>query len=40
MTRPRALRVVQRDEELLPRMQALQAEPPFWGDRRIWASLR
>jgi hypothetical protein len=21
-------------------MRALQAEPPFWGYRRIWASLR
>jgi putative transposase len=38
--RQRSLRVVQRDEGLLPRIQALKAEPPFWGDRRIWAYLR
>lgn len=40
LTRRRSLRVVQRDEELLPRIQALKAEHPFWGYRRIWASLR
>jgi putative transposase len=40
MTRQRALRVVQRDEDLLPRIQALKAEHPFWGYRRIWAYLR
>jgi putative transposase len=38
--RPRALRVVQRDEGLLPRLQALKAEHPCWGYRRIWAYLR
>jgi hypothetical protein len=32
--------VVQRDEELLPRIQASKAEHPFWGYRRIWAYLR
>jgi hypothetical protein len=32
--------VTQRDEELLPRIQGLKAEHPFWGDRRIWAHLR
>jgi putative transposase len=32
--------VSQRDECLLPRIQALKAEHPFWGDRRIWAYLR
>jgi putative transposase len=40
MTRQRALRVVQRDEDLLPRIQALKAEHPFWGYRRIWAYLQ
>ena len=25
---------------MLPRLQALKAEPPFWGYRRIWAYLR
>jgi hypothetical protein len=25
---------------VLPRIQALKAEHPFWGDRRIWAYLR
>jgi hypothetical protein len=40
LTRQRSLRVSQRDECLLPRMQALKAEPPFWGYRRVWASLR
>jgi putative transposase len=32
--------VSQRDECLLPRIQALKAEHPFWGYRRIWAYLR
>lgn len=40
MTRQRSLRVVQCDEELLPRIQALKAEHPFWGYRRIWAYWR
>jgi transposase InsO family protein len=40
MKRHRALRVGQRDECLLPRIQALKAEHPFWGYRRIWAYLR
>jgi putative transposase len=40
LTRQRSLRVVQRDEALLPRIQALKAEHPFWGYRRIWAYLR
>src|SRR6266850_4892600 len=40
MTRHRSLRVVQRDEHLLPRVQALKADHPFWGYRRIWAYLR
>jgi putative transposase len=32
--------VTQRDEGLLPRIEALKAEHPFWGYRRIWAYLR
>jgi putative transposase len=40
LTRQRSLRVVQRDEGLLPRIRALKTEHPFWGYRRIWASLR
>jgi putative transposase len=40
MTRHRSLRVVQHDESLLPQIQALKAEHPFWGYRRIWAHLR
>jgi putative transposase len=40
MTRQRSLRVMQRDEGLLPRIQALKAAHPFWGYRRIWAYLR
>jgi putative transposase len=40
MTRRRSLCVAQRDEELVPRIQGLKAEHPFWGYRRIWASWR
>jgi putative transposase len=40
MTRRRSLRVTQRDEGLLPRIQGLKADRPFWGYRRIWAYLR
>ena len=40
LTRQRSWRVVQRDEALLPRIQALKAAHPFWGYRRIWAYLR
>jgi putative transposase len=32
--------VAERDDHLLPRIQALKAEHPFWGDRQIWAYLR
>jgi putative transposase len=39
MRRQRSLQVIQRDEALLPRLQALKAEHPFWGYRRIWAYL-
>jgi hypothetical protein len=35
MKRQRSLRVVQHDEELLPRIQALKAEYPFKGHLRI-----
>jgi HTH-like domain len=40
MTRRRSLRVVKRDEGLLPGIQALKAERPFWGYGCIWAYLR
>lgn len=40
MTRRRSLLVTQRDRDLLPRIQALKADHPFWGYRRIWAYLR
>jgi putative transposase len=29
--------VAPRDEDLLPRIPGLKAEPPCWGSRRIWA---
>jgi hypothetical protein len=32
--------VVQRHEARLERIRALTAAPPFWADRRLWASLR
>jgi putative transposase len=31
---------MQQDESLLPRIQTLKADHPFWGYRRIWAYLR
>jgi putative transposase len=40
MTRHRSLRVIQRDKVLLPRIEALKVDHPFWGYRRIWAHLR
>jgi putative transposase len=40
LTRHRSLQVTQRDAALLPRIQQLKAEHPFWGYRRIWAYLR
>lgn len=40
MTRRRARRVIQDDAALLPRIQQLKADHPFWGYRRIWAYLR
>jgi putative transposase len=39
MKRCQALRVIQHDAGLLPRVEALKAEHPFWGYRRIWAHL-
>jgi putative transposase len=40
MTRPRSRRIVRRDEDLRPRIQALKVEHPCWGSRRVWASWR
>jgi putative transposase len=40
LRRRRSFRVTQRDMALLPQIQALKAEHPFWGYRRIWAYLR
>jgi putative transposase len=39
MRRHRSLQVMRRDATLLPQIQALKAEHPFWGYRRIWAYL-
>jgi putative transposase len=39
MRRHRALQVMHRDATLLPQIQALKAEHPFWGYRRSWAYL-
>ncbi|MCM8811506.1 MAG: IS3 family transposase [Candidatus Omnitrophica bacterium] len=35
-----SVQVVQRNHGLLQRIQALKAERPFWGYRRIWAYLK
>ena len=40
MSRSPSPRVAERNAALLVRMQALKAEHPFWGYRRIWATLR
>lgn len=40
MTRRPSARVGQRNASLVERITALKAEPPFWGYRRLWASLR
>jgi putative transposase len=37
--RRRSFQVTQRDAGLLPQIQQLKAEHPFWGYRRIWAYL-
>jgi transposase-like protein len=39
LKRQRSLQVTHRDEALLPHIQRLKAEHPFWGYRRIWAYL-
>lgn len=40
MTRRRSPTVDQRNAPVLERIQALKADHPFWGYRRIWAHLR
>jgi len=40
MTRRASATVAQRNAAFIPRIQALKAEHPFWGYRRIWAHLR
>lgn len=40
MRRRRSPQVDQRNAPLLARIQALKADHPFWGYRRIWAHLR
>lgn len=40
MSRHRSPRIAHRHDALLQRVQALNAEHPFWGYRRIWADLR
>jgi hypothetical protein len=39
MSRPPSPLVAPRHEGLRQRIRALKAEPPCWGDRRMWASL-
>jgi transposase InsO family protein len=38
--RRRPVRVLQRDEQLLPRVQQLKADHLAWGYRRVWAYLK
>lgn len=40
MKRRRSAKVAQRNAPLVERIQALKAEHPFWGYRRLWAHLR
>jgi putative transposase len=40
LSRQRSPLVAHRNDALLRRIQALKAEHPFWGYRRIWAYLR
>ena len=40
MSRRRSPKVGHRNAPLLERIQALKADHPFWGYRRIWAQLR
>lgn len=39
MTRTPSLKITERNESLLEKIQELKAEHPFWGYRRIWAHL-
>lgn len=39
MTRTPSLKIVERNEPILDKIQELKAEHPFWGYRRIWAHL-
>jgi len=39
MTRAPSLKVIDRNEPILEKIQALKADHPFWGYRRIWAHL-
>jgi len=39
MTRTPSLKVIERNETILEKIQELKAEHPFWGYRRIWAHL-
>ncbi len=40
MSRQPSLRVAERNTDVLQHIVALKAAPPFWGDRRCWATLR
>lgn len=40
MTRNTSVKVAERNQEILERIQALKSDHPFWGYRRIWAHLR
>jgi hypothetical protein len=40
MSRRHSPKVAQRNAPVLARIQALKADHPFWGYRRIWAQLR
>ncbi len=39
MTRAPSLKVIERNESILEKIQQLKSEHPFWGYRRIWAHL-
>ena len=39
MTRIPSLKVIERNEPILEKIQELKAEHPFWGYRRVWAHL-
>jgi hypothetical protein len=39
MSRQPSPLVAQRNEGLLQRIRERKAEPPFWGYRRIWATV-